>query len=150
MWKFSGLSTICWRNCAFVLSGFGTPAKNQQDIDVSVYLWKPSSSQFVYMTASFSLLLPCWESLTDVYCVPWSVSWRSCLGPTGVVFTLIFFQLKADDLIDKSQVLLLVSSFQVMLRKQVRGLMEIVFFFFFVQAHTSPARLLSVGTEVGG
>ena len=65
----------------------------------------------------------------------------------GVVFTLIFFQLKADDLIDKSQVLLLVSSFQVMLRKQVRGLMEIGFF---VQAHTSTARLLSVGTEVGG
>lgn len=65
----------------------------------------------------------------------------------GLVFNLTFFHLKADDLIDKSQVLLLGLIFSGHVEKASE---EVDGDCFFVQAHTSPALLLRLGKEVGG
>lgn len=97
------------------LNRFGAVAKNQLDI-ISLFV----DSQFYSVGVYDNLSLSFASMLASHWCL------GSCVGQLGVTFNFIFFQLTADDLIDKSHVPWFIWTFQVRLRKQVRGLVEIV------------------------
>ena len=105
----------------------GVPLPSPQlDIDARISLWPLSFIQLVCMIAS---LLLYWQVLIYPSWVTWSLSLGLCMGQPYIFssWQQMTWLTKADDLIDKSQMSSFIWTFQVMLGKQLKGLVKIIF-----------------------